>query len=772
MSAVWRAARGAVRRRRLQTFVIGLVVLMSTGTIVVALGLVDAASAPFDRAFGKQRGAHAVATFDPGKASDAQLARAARQPGVEASAGPFRQAVLDLPRTTAQSFGLDSGLAVVGRAGPGGPVDRLDLWAGRWATRPGEIVLNRSPGWGTKALGKQLKVPGGPSLTIVGYAFTLSRSADAWVAPGQIASLRPAATQMLFRFEESSTEGGIRSGLSAVTAGLPPDSLTASQSYLTVKQQIGSSARAYAPYLMAFGILGVLVAVLIVGNVVSGAVISGFRHIGILKAIGFTPGQVVGVYLAMVSVPAVVGCVFGTVIGNVLARPLLEFAFTGPDAGVLRDSVGGVPTWVNAVALLGLPSVVVLAALIPALRAHRMSAARAISAGSAQRTGRALRIQRRLAGSGLPRSVSLGLGLPFARPGRSALTLVAVVLGVTTVTFATGLATTMTRFGSVGEDAYQVVVYTGSFKDGRAIDPEHGDRELESLLRSLPGAREVTARGYVDARAAGYPRGVDVEGRRGDRPAMGDVLVEGRWMRDTDEIVAPTPFLRERGLEVGDSILLEKGDRRERVTVVGEAFGGNARNVYASWVTMTALAPQEEAIAYHVKLAQGTDTDAYMSAARAADAGVSLTANGPNAVTQTIISSASILTLMLAAVASLGVFNTVVLNTRERRRDLGMLKSIGMTPRQVTVMMVSSMAALGVAGGLLGIPLGIAGHHLIVPEMAEAADLALPAYMTDVWQPLSLTALTFAGLTITSLGAFVPSRRAARLTIAEVLHNE
>ncbi|NGO06494.1 FtsX-like permease family protein [Streptomyces sp. HC44] len=772
MSAVWRAARGAVRRRRLQTFVIGLVVLMSTGTIVVALGLVDAASAPFDRAFGKQRGAHAVATFDPGKASDAQLARAARQPGVEAAAGPFRQAVLELPRKTARRFGLDTGVAVVGRAGPGGPVDRVDLWGGRWATRPGEIVLNRDPGWTTEHLGKKIKVPGGPTLTIVGHAFTLSQSADAWVAPGQIAALGPTATQMLFRFEDSSTEGGVRSALSAVTAELPPDSLTASQSYLTIKHQIGSSARAYAPYLMAFGVLGIVVAVLIVANVVSGAVISGFRHIGILKAIGFTPGQVVAVYLAMVSVPAVVGCVLGTVIGNLLARPLLEFAFTGPDAGVMRDSVGGVPAWVNAVALLGLPSAVVLAALVPALRAHRMSAARAISAGSAQRSGRALRIQRRLASSRLPRSVSLGLALPFARPGRSALTLAAVVLGVTTVTFATGLATTMTRFGNVGEGAYQVVVYAGNFKDGREIDPEHGDRDLHSLLRSLPGATEVTARGYADARVAGHPGGVDVEGRRGDRPAMGDVLVEGRWMRDTDEIVAPTPFLRERGLEVGDRLLLEKGDRRERVTVVGEAMGGNARNMYASWATMRALAPQEEAIAYHVKLAQGTDPDAYMAAARAADAGVNPTANGPNTVTQTIVGSASVLTLMLAAVASLGVFNTVVLNTRERRRDLGMLKSIGMTPRQVTVMMVSSMAALGVVGGLLGIPLGIVGHHLIVPEMADAVDLALPAYMTDVWQPLALTALAFAGLTITSLGAFIPSRRAARLTIAEVLHNE
>ena len=57
--------RAAVRRRRMQTFVIGLVVLLSTTTIVVALALLSATSAPFDRAFARQRGPHAVALFDP-----------------------------------------------------------------------------------------------------------------------------------------------------------------------------------------------------------------------------------------------------------------------------------------------------------------------------------------------------------------------------------------------------------------------------------------------------------------------------------------------------------------------------------------------------------------------------------------------------------------------------------------------------------------------------------------------------------------------------------
>jgi len=73
MSAVWRASRAAVKRRRLQTYVIGLVVLFSTATVVLGLTLLVAADGPFDQAFDQQHGAHAVAAFDPARVSAAEL---------------------------------------------------------------------------------------------------------------------------------------------------------------------------------------------------------------------------------------------------------------------------------------------------------------------------------------------------------------------------------------------------------------------------------------------------------------------------------------------------------------------------------------------------------------------------------------------------------------------------------------------------------------------------------------------------------------------------
>ncbi|WP_082120013.1 ABC transporter permease [Saccharothrix sp. ST-888] len=779
--AVWRASRAAVRRRRLQTFVIGLVVLTSTVALVVALGLLDAASAPFDRTFDQQRGAHLVATFDPAKATDAQLAQAAHQPGVTDVAGPFAQVVLTAPPDrAAPAAGVDTPppgpITVVGRADPGGPVDRVDVWSGRWVTGPGEVVVMRPPGehWGAnEEVGSRLILPGAPPLTIVGFASSLSQTAGAWVSPDQMPALHPTATQLLLRFAHAGSDSQVRAGLTAVTAGLPQDSLLGSLSYLTVKQDMTSTANAYVPFLMAFGVLGLVVAVLIVANVVSGAVVSGSRHIGVLKAIGFTPNQVVAVYLVMVLVPGVVGCVLGTVLGVLAAHPLLHMVFAGFDYGYFTATLS---PWVVVLTLLGMPVVVLLAALVPALRAHRLSAARAISAGSAPGTGRGLRVQRRLSGTRLPRAVSLGLGLPFARPGRTAMTLTALVLGVTTVTFAGGLSSSVAAYTDAARDHVQSVSYVGDAGVGQ-VEPKLTDAQIEAKLRSLPGALHVTAAAPVELRMTGGSQVVRGWFLRGDSADMSSAMVKGRWMKGPGEVVVGTPFVRKHHLAVGDHFTLALDGRQQSVTIVGETVTGDADRVDATWETLTAFAPDRSSSRYvnqyWVQLAHGADVGAFDNAVKAAEPGLNPSESGDvNSVTVTIVGSSSVLTLLLTTVAALGVFNTAVLNTRERRRDLGMLKSIGMTPRQVMVMVVTSMAALGLVGGLLGVPLGIVAHRLIVPSMVEAVGSSLPAAMMQVWHAPTLTLLVLAGVAIAVLGALVPARSAARLTIAEVLRSE
>ncbi|MGW0885873.1 FtsX-like permease family protein [Streptomyces sp. NPDC002671] len=529
------------------------------------------------------------------------------------------------------------------------------------------------------------------------------------------------------------------------------------------------------PFLMVFGILGLLVAVVIVANVISGAVVSGFRHIGVLKSLGYTPRQVVGVYLLMVSLPAVIGSALGTVGGVLVTEPLLTNAFQG--TGMDLNGVA-VSWWVPVAALVGMPLLAILAAAVPAMRAHRLSAAEAISAGSAPRRGRGLRIQRRLSGSSLPRSVSLGLGQLFARPARTAMTLLAVLLGVTTAAFATGLAGTVTKFGQARspESAAQLVVQPGQPQFGEKA-PKLDDERTEKALRSLRGTKSVTVDVHVPVSITGSQR-VVAEFWRGDTSTLGfqDRIVKGHWIEKPGQVAASTAFLHDRGLHVGDRLTMEVSGKPTRVTVVASLMS-NGDLLYADWRTLSALnldvTRLNSRFQYLVQVSPGTNIAQYVGAVRSTDPGLyTRPADNSSGFAAAVISLSAVLTLMLTTVAGLGVFNTVVLNTRERRRDLGTLQSIGMTPRQVIGMTVTSMAAVGAIGGVLGLPLGVLAHRMIVPITGEAAKVELPARMLDVYQAPVLLLLGLAGIVIAVLGAFFPARATTRMATAEALRSE
>ena len=296
-------------------------------------------------------------------------------------------------------------LTVVGRSSPSGAVDRIDLWSGHWPTGPGQVVVNRAPG-GPSFLGSMIELSGGRSLTVVGAAYSVSQSAGAWVTPAQARALGAHESQMLYRFTDATTSTQVRTDLASVTHGLQLGALAGSRSYLTLEKQYSTSvAQAYIPFLLAFGILALIVAVVMVANVVSGTVVAGLRHIGIMKTLGYTPRQVAGVYLLMILLPGAVATVAGTVIGTLVSRPLLSTASQG-----LGLPAASVSPWLDVVVLVGLPALVVAAGLASARRAKRLPAARAITAGAAPSGGHALRVQRALAGTRLPRSVSHSAG--------------------------------------------------------------------------------------------------------------------------------------------------------------------------------------------------------------------------------------------------------------------------------------------------------------------------------------------------------------------------
>ena len=277
---------------------------------------------------------------------------------------------------------------------------------------------------------------------MVGLANSVTGSASGWVVPAELPALRAAggtaATQMLYRFAGARTGTALHAEAAALTAALPRGAVSGTMSYYTAKVRENGNIAPFVPFLLAFGILGILMSVLIVANVVGGAVVSGYRRIGILKSIGFTPAQVALAYAAQIALPALVGCLIGVAAGNLLAVPLLR-----QNADVYGVGRLGVPIWVDVAVPVGICVLAALAALLPALRAGRLSTVQAIAIGRAPQSGRGYGAHRLFGRMPLPRAITIGLAAPFARPARTLLTLAAVLLGATAVTFAVGLTSSL-----------------------------------------------------------------------------------------------------------------------------------------------------------------------------------------------------------------------------------------------------------------------------------------------------------------------------------------
>jgi putative ABC transport system permease protein len=783
-----RTATGGVLRHKIQAIVIGMVLLISTASATLGLTLLQATNAPFQRAFAAQHGADATVTVDAARASSAELAGTGKLAGVTAWAGPFGEATVQT-QFGGQPWGQ---LVLAGRSSPGGPIDDVVLNAGHWPDGPGQVVLDGTPaptgpGGGSTNGGPELGntltvtgVPGSPALTIVGFANSVTNTTDGWVTPGEIARLRgpgvPSSTQMLYRFSSAATDAQLRADVAKVARVLPPGTVTGFGSWLAVENRSAGNAAIMEPFVIAFALIGLAMAVLIVGNVVSGAVVAGYHRIGVLKSIGLTPAQVVVAYLSRVGLPALAGCLAGVVAGNLLAVPVLKTSSAAYGVGGQQ-----VPWWASVAAPAGMLALTALAAFGPALRAGRLSAIQAIAAGRAPSAGRGYAAHRLAARLPLPRPVGLGLAAPFARPARTAVTLAAVAFGATAVIFAFGLNSSLSRASASQSRSASVPVQIQPFGrpgagPGQSPDVAQ-DAAVTAALRAQPGTLHEVAVYQNGIKVPGIAGNVNAWAFGGDASWTGYGIVAGRWYDAPGEVDVNTSFLTSSGLAVGDNATVNTGTAQVTVHIAGEVFQPSSEpRLYGSTQTLSGIATSQNLQQYDVALRPGTPAASYVQAVNAA-----LGSRTPWAATTrhdggqfyTIATAmVGLLALMVAVAAGLGVLNTVLMSTRDRVHDLGIFKALGMRPGQMLTMVVCWIAGPAVVAAAIAAPAAVALNTATLRAMAGTAHTGIPASFTQVFPPSRLALLSLAALVIAVAGALAPATWAARARPAVALRAE
>ncbi|WP_327232348.1 ABC transporter permease [Streptomyces murinus] len=590
---------------------------------------------------------------------------------------------------------------------------------------------------------------------------------------------------MLYRFAKAGSDADLATDKQAVAAAVPAGAVGDGQSYLTAKQQAIGNAKAFVPFLIAFGILGLVLSVLIIAIVVSGAVASQIRRIAILKALGFTPSQVARAYTAQAMIPATLGVVLGTIFGNLAAGPILNGA-----SKQLGAANATIPLWVSVVVSLGTLLIVGVTASIPALRAGRMPAVQALVVGRAPKAGHGQVAQRLASRLPLPRAMSLGLVQPFARPARAALVGVAVLLGTVSVTFAAGLGTAFSKYqdttmSSGFNAASQIVIPTADvgvpWGQYGPDDPHHPYLDVPkvaAVLAKVPGTKAAFGWGESGATMIGAPIG-------GESPVLYSVsgdfswtnmeLLSGRWYSAPGEVVVGDKLASAVGIHVGDNFIVVQQNKQLSLKVVGISFDTHGTDYSAmtdaATFTDAGLAPHIDQ--FNVELASNVNGTDWSTSAAAAltplNASVQSNSDGgKNLVVITMDALVAMFTLVLTVVAALGVLSMVVQDTRERVHDMGIFKALGMTPKQTIAMVLTSVTLTG----LIGVPIGVAVERATLSPMGHAIGRHLPPNVTHVYTAGLLLPLLAAGVVIALLGALLPAGWAARSRTATALRTE
>ncbi len=613
-------------------------------------------------------------------------------------------------------------------------------------------------------------------LTVVGIAASVSTpDVAAWMSPTDLAKLTLDAKpiqEMLYRIAPAASAADLSGALARITANLPTAAVAGSTTYLDRKADVDSIAQLYVPILLAFSIFALFAAAFTIANVVSGVVLTSYRDIGVMKAVGFTPVQVTGILVAQILAPVTVGAVAGVIAGTIASQPMVQRtaqSFGLPGAFAFSPSVVAL---VLAVSL----AVTLSAAIVPAVNAGRLSAADAISRGTAPSRGgnggRLRRLGLRLP-VGLP--ARLGVAAGVAHPARAAMTLGALLVGVAAVTFAIGMNLSLLRVMN------QLDRSEASPVRAELADPAANDDGLTATIAAQTGTGRSVAVGDATASVRGLAPTRFV-GYDGDASWIGYELIAGRWFAGPGEVVAPTAVFTQTGLHLGDSMEVSNAGRSTTVRLVGEIFDtvDETRDhlvLRGAWSDLLALDPGARPTRWEVQPTPGTSTTTYATMLRTVtDGQIEASAVDGGDVDESFLLFLSVITFMgivLVVISLGGVFDTVLLEVRQRTREMAVLKALGLAPRQVIVMVISSVVPVALLAGLLGVPLGLAFQRAALGYMGQiAAGTRVPDSTFAVFTPLSLGALALSGLAIAAVGAYLPAYRAAQARIAPVLQAE
>ncbi len=435
---IWRLAGGDLRRRKGQALLLALVIVITTGTLTLALGLRHVGQGTFASTRATTRGPDVVAAIGPGAGrlpvSTSRLAPLLHDPAVRDTLGPLPLAFVHLT-----AAGVNVAVQAEGRTARATAIDRPKVVAGRWV-RGGGVVLERGLARTLGlTVGDQVHL-GDHRFRVTGIAVSTAQPFYPAQVPGVVwlsaAAARSLATRSvplgyLLELKLARPAQIDRFLMSAPVNSFARDVHRHHQQFqVTAVSFISHDDHklvALNEKVLLFGSwLLAMLAVTSIAVLVGGRIAEQTRRVGVLKAVGATPGLVTLVLLSETLLLAVGGALLGLLGGSLLAP-----SFASPGFGLLGNPSSAQIDVTDAAAVLAAAVIIATAAtLVPAIRGARVSTVAALTGTVPSR-----RRRRRLLGisARLPAPLSLAMRLVGRQTRRTTFNVLGLMVAVAMV---------------------------------------------------------------------------------------------------------------------------------------------------------------------------------------------------------------------------------------------------------------------------------------------------------------------------------------------------
>jgi putative ABC transport system permease protein len=239
------------------------------------------------------------------------------------------------------------------------------------------------------------------------------------------------------------------------------------------------------------------------------------------------------------------------------------------------------------------------------------------------------------------------------------------------------------------------------------------------------------------------------------------------------------------GLGVGDEVIIDLPDVGEtRWTIVGLVFDLNGRDQNTAFANIDMLN-----LALHnvgraaVVMVQGTDQSLATQLAIEADLVAFLNGKGmkvgysqaatedrnrASAQFSILTQLLMMMTILMAVVGSMGLSGTLSINVIERRREIGVMRAVGASSRDVGFVFTGEGLMLGLTSWIFAVPIGLSAAPAFVLTLGKVIDFPAEYYPAahGVWIWLGIVIL------LSILASWVPARRATRISVNESLAYE